>query len=347
MLAAARNKDAICKLLLDAGADGSLQDPSGKTAHDIAVAARAHDAASVIAASKVQSPNQAPTEDSQILEAGVLGGREEFAFSAAENQDIGHPPAAAGLALGITDPSLHPERHTPFSTENLLGEESVILTVSEPARTARADEEKERIDIDLDNDPGFDLSGWVVEEESPPPAADPAISVVAGATQAAISLHAPIDSSVEWDDVDVFLPDIASPLARAADTETRSQLRALLLCAIREGIASGHKIDELSSNVDGTPNLRLADVEGLELVNQDTTVEAGLLCSSLLHKFSLGPGVVSSIPLAAWHSSERQDTARLTPSAARPSRWCSAACGVPAAWSSAVRAPGTGRRCPG
>lgn len=254
MLAAARNKDAICKLLLDAGADGSLQDPSGKTAHDIAVAARAHDAASVIAASKVQSPNQVPTEDSKILEVGVLGGREEFAFSAAENQDIGHPPAAAGLALGITDPSLHPERHAPFSTENLLGEESAILIVSEPARTAQADEEKDRIDIDLDNDPGFDLSGWVVEEESPPPAVDPAISVVAGATQAAISLHAPIDSSVEWDDVDVFLPDIASPLARAADTETRSQLRALLLCAIREGIASGHKIDELSSNVDGTPN---------------------------------------------------------------------------------------------
>ena len=48
MLSAARNKPAICKLLLDAGADDGLLDPSGKTALAIAVAASAHEAAAVL-----------------------------------------------------------------------------------------------------------------------------------------------------------------------------------------------------------------------------------------------------------------------------------------------------------
>ncbi len=50
MLAAARDKGAICRLLLAAGADAGLRDPSGRDALDIARAAGALDAASVIEA---------------------------------------------------------------------------------------------------------------------------------------------------------------------------------------------------------------------------------------------------------------------------------------------------------
>lgn len=50
MLSAARNKAAICTLLLKAGADASLLDPSGRNALGIALAAGALDAASVIKA---------------------------------------------------------------------------------------------------------------------------------------------------------------------------------------------------------------------------------------------------------------------------------------------------------
>jgi RNA polymerase primary sigma factor len=251
MLAAARNKAAICKLLLDAGADGSLQDPTGKTAHDIAVAAFAHDAAAVIETSKIQPPNQAPTYAAPILD---VGGLEEQAFLAAENQDSDEPPTAADFALGVTDPPLDLERETPFSAEALLVEGPAMNIISEPSLAAHAYEEQERVAVDPDDDLEFDLSGWEAEEERAPPAADPVIVVIAGAIQAAISDHAPIDSYVEWSDVEAFLPDRASPLARAADTETRSKLRALLLRAMREGIASDHEIDELSTNEDGTAN---------------------------------------------------------------------------------------------
>src|SRR5438445_7167291 len=48
MLSAARNKPTICKLLLDAGADGGLLDPSGKAALAIAIAAGAHEAVAVL-----------------------------------------------------------------------------------------------------------------------------------------------------------------------------------------------------------------------------------------------------------------------------------------------------------
>lgn len=254
MLAAARNKAAICKLLLDAGADGSLQDSTGKTAHDIAVAAFAHDAVAVIDASKIQPPNQTPTYAAPILDVDGLGGLEEQAFLAAENQDSDEPPIAADCALDFTDPPLDPERETPFSTETLLVEGPAMNIISEPSLAAKVDEEQELLSVDPDDDLEFDLSGWEIEEESAPPATDPAIAMIAGAIQAAISVHAPIDSSVEWTDVEAFLPYRASPLARAADTETRSRLRALLLRAMREGIASDYEIDELSTNEDGTAN---------------------------------------------------------------------------------------------
>ena len=50
MLSAARDNAAICRLLLAAGADAGLLDPSGRAALDIARAVGALDAASVIEA---------------------------------------------------------------------------------------------------------------------------------------------------------------------------------------------------------------------------------------------------------------------------------------------------------
>ncbi|SHN40580.1 RNA polymerase primary sigma factor [Duganella sacchari] len=49
MLSATRNKSAICQLLLNAGADDSLLDPVGRTAHAIAVEVGADQAAQVLA----------------------------------------------------------------------------------------------------------------------------------------------------------------------------------------------------------------------------------------------------------------------------------------------------------
>jgi RNA polymerase primary sigma factor len=56
MLSAARNKTAICKLLLAAGADAGLLDPSGRDALGIAQAAGALEAALAIEAACMPQP---------------------------------------------------------------------------------------------------------------------------------------------------------------------------------------------------------------------------------------------------------------------------------------------------
>lgn len=50
MLSAVRNRPAICRVLLSAGADHGLLDPSGRTALEIAVAAGSEDTAAILSA---------------------------------------------------------------------------------------------------------------------------------------------------------------------------------------------------------------------------------------------------------------------------------------------------------
>jgi len=254
MLAAARNKAAICKLLLGAGADVSLQDPAGKTAHDIAIAASAHDAASVIAASQIQLPEQAPAESGHAVETGSPSELPEQGSPDIKPEDEGSPTPSASTADSTEESRLNPDCLPSIPAEAPHGEELAADCAGASMTPAQVDDEQIPPALDQDDDLEFDLSGWVAEEESVAPAADPTIAVAAVALQAAISLHIPIDSADDWDDIDAFLPERATPLSRAADTETRSLLRALLLRAIRESVVSDREIDELSADEDGAPN---------------------------------------------------------------------------------------------
>lgn len=113
----------------------------------------------------------------------------------------------------------------------------------------------------LDGSAIFDVSGWEAEEPPVAPEADLSITRSAGAIQTAISAHEPIDSSTEWDDVDAYLPERASPLSRTDDAESRAQLRLLLLRAIREGSVPSQDVEDLSANDD-----RSADSEAESLL---------------------------------------------------------------------------------
>jgi RNA polymerase primary sigma factor len=180
MLSAARNKSAICKLLLDAGVDKDLVDSSGKTAHAIAVAAGAREAMAILVA------------------------------AASEVLDVDFPA-----------PSFHVE-----------------------------DEELSESQGSSD----FDLLGWEPEEVTSPPEGDPFVGQAARALQASISKHEPIDSSVDWDDIDIYLPERSLPLARTSDAESRELLRVLLLRAVREGSVPSAAVEDLSLNDDQSPN---------------------------------------------------------------------------------------------
>lgn len=218
MLAASRNKSAMCKLLLDAGADKDLLDPSGKSAHAIAVAAGADEAATVLVAAI------ANIEDINKLAPSVAA-------------PSGEPIVPMGNQA--SERSMH-----------LIGANGTKVDMTPPTAQFNKEESGEP-----ENTHEFDLFGWEPEENNPPPEADSSVVEAASAIQAAISEYEPIDSSVGWEDIDAYLPESSLPLARAEDAEARERLRLLLLRAVREGSVPIMKVAELTFNDDRSANL--------------------------------------------------------------------------------------------
>lgn len=226
MLCAARNKPAICALLLSAGADHSLLDPSGRTALQIAVEAGSNATAEILGAaseSNASLPSSTSTLDSKQPEL------EQDCVTSSPGVDSVIP----AQPNGSTEPF---ESKTPG------------------AQSDQAPSRPSTFFVDPMDDEEFDLSGWEAESEPTRPDADFVVLNSASAVQTAISDHKPIDSSAEWDDVDAYLPDVALPLARADDIEGRARLRLLLLRAIREGSVPALDVQAQSTNDDRTDN---------------------------------------------------------------------------------------------
>ncbi len=223
MLSAARNKTAICKLLLAAGADAALLDPSGRNALGIAQAAGSCEAASAIEAACI-SPASSCNGDVFCEPSHVaLDG---------QGQATSDPPAS----LLVDAAPAHPTEPPPVIAGLGTAATSSIEWTS-----------------DEDGD-SFDLTGWEAEEDQPPPEGDPTLSAAAFGIQSEISEHQPIDTSADWDDFEAFLPDRATPLPRADDAEARERLRLVLLRAIREGSVPYAAVEDLTRDDDGKPN---------------------------------------------------------------------------------------------
>lgn len=227
MLSAARDKPAICKLLLSAGADHRLLAPSGKTALEIAVAAGAEATAAIL--KEVRAPIPSFSRSGIALDSG--------SDSAVEPS----PPLE------------------PVAAETTLAERTGALELPTPKTLAEPSESESALPATVVNekdDGEFDLSGWETEEEPTRPEVDLRVLDSASAVQTAITVHEPVDSSTAWDDVDAYLPEVALPLARADDAEGRAQLRRLLLRALREGIVPSSDVQAQSTNEDRSINLQ-------------------------------------------------------------------------------------------
>lgn len=206
MLSAARNKAAICTLLLAAGVDADLRDPLGRNALSIAQAAGAREAASAIEAACI-------TEAASRVDNAV----DETANAVPDGQKAQAPVAAAS---------------------------AIEWTSSEDGT-------------------GFDLIGWEAEEDQLPPESDPSLSAAAFEIQSAITEHRPVDTSADWEDLEAFLPDRATPLPRADDGEAQERLRLVLLRAIREGSVPYSAIEDLTCEGDGKPDAEAAALLGM------------------------------------------------------------------------------------
>lgn len=226
MLSAARNKPEICKLLLSAGADHSLIAPSGKTALEIALAAGAEDTVAILIDVGTSTPSLSPCDVAQ-----------EF------GENPAHVPSQQLINVCV-DGTLAASADESDPTKP---DAPTAPSVSDPAYL-------ESVVDDIDHEE-FDLSSWETEDEPARPEFDMVVMDSATAVQTSISAHEPIDSSAEWDDIDVYLPEFALPLARADDVEGRARLRQLLLRAIREGSVPGWDVQAQSTNEDRSINL--------------------------------------------------------------------------------------------
>lgn len=227
MLAAARNRPAICKLLLRSGADHSLLDPSGKTALEIAIAAGSEATAAILGAARALMPAFPAPQIALVTE------REP---EPAEPKGLAEP---VGTVATLEEPE---KVATPFDSQ-------ITIESSEPEPVEPPQSASDGVD-----ESEFDLSGWEAEHESLRPEADLAVVDSASSIQIAITAHEPIDSSVDWDDIDAYLPEVALPLARADDAEGRAKLRLLLLRALREGSVPALDVQAQSTNEDRSAN---------------------------------------------------------------------------------------------
>ena len=207
MIAAARNKFAVCRLLIDAGADLTALDPSGRSALEIAVASGAPEAAAAIelalcqqsrqAAALVQPPSEAPLESSNATpEEALVGGPSE-----GESMVPDIPP-------NELDDEAPPQVSAPFPQVAIESAVSNSVVKVPPVR----------LDFEDDGEP-LDLSGWEAEDDAAPPIDDRPAAIAHVATQEAIGRHVALDDSADWADFEADLPFRAAPLLRAQDMQ--------------------------------------------------------------------------------------------------------------------------------
>ena len=104
-------------------------------------------------------------------------------------------------------------------------------------------------------DSEWNIGDWEPEEEAPPPEENPEIALKVKVQQKAISEHVAIDTSADWEDFDVSLPEFAEPIVRTAIAETRAAVRSALLRVLREGSVPDFQIQDIALSEFGIEDL--------------------------------------------------------------------------------------------
>ena len=193
MLAAARNRHQICKLLLDAGADPLLCDAEGKNALFIANAAGARDAALLLLSAFADNRVHSPVDVSKAVQRIEETAKDASFFILQTKQRL-----AAGVETIKPVGSVVVTSTLNHALE--LGEAPATLianqAVGSDLRTPRRIPASGLFDFDEGGAP-LDLSGWESQDEIALPDGDQLVLASASQVQHAISAHAPIDLSVD------------------------------------------------------------------------------------------------------------------------------------------------------
>ncbi len=101
----------------------------------------------------------------------------------------------------------------------------------------------------------WNIGDWEPEVEAPPPEENPEIALKVKVQQKAISDHVAIDTSADWEDFDISLPEFAEPIVRTAIAETRAAVRSALLRVLREGSIPDFQIQDIALSEFGIEDL--------------------------------------------------------------------------------------------
>jgi len=251
MIAAAKNRGAICRILLEGGATPDLEDPSGRDAHAIARAAGASEATAIIKVALAATAQENPEiEDSveekpgaflDLVETPV---EDERGFETVDIEET--------VQEQSTEEPESPEEERTEAPIPVSGSDST-MSYADDAPVAFLPVSELLLDFSEDDGDSPDFSAWEAEEEVPPPAEDKTLVEAATTLHRAISGHEPVDTAESWGDFEVFLPDEAVPLLRADDEDGRVGLSRLFLRAIREGSVPETSLRTLCEETDGSP----------------------------------------------------------------------------------------------
>ena len=253
MIAAARNKAAVCRLLIEAGADLAALDLAGRSALAIAVASGATDAAAIIELALAGQAQAAGGADLPVLPPSYACTDNATSFMV-EPSNFGDSGASA--------PHLTSEVEDETAFGSSTASSGLPDTLEVPPLPVQA--QPARIDFEDDGEP-LDLSGWEPEQEIVPPVDDRPAAIAHVATQEAIAQHVALDDSADWAYFEADLPAHAAPLLRAQDSEGRSEIRALLLRASREGSVPEQAVEDVCRDANGARDPGTESLVGLVL----------------------------------------------------------------------------------
>lgn len=256
MLASARRKKGVVRLLLAAGANPELLDSEGRGALAYSEKGGCSECIALLRA--------ALDAFGQVNESGVSGEGSRLSLStsttvnASQASLSGEPECyevedeTAGVETYLDNVAVSEAR--PIHGLSIPEDEPCLSAVEhlavEPVLVAVKGGGSNFIDIDDEPlDSGFE-SDWIDELEAVAPKGDETVAEGVSALQEVIGRHKAIDTDVEWDDIDLFLPERALPLVR----DDGDGIRGFLFRALREGVVSDVALAEVCRGPDTSRN---------------------------------------------------------------------------------------------
>jgi RNA polymerase primary sigma factor len=321
MLASARRKKGVVRLLLAAGANPELFDSEGRGALVYAEKGGCPECVALLreALDAFDQENENGVSDEGLSLPGESTPPTATTADASQASLQGEP-ASYETEDGMAWVETQVDDAAVSDARPILGlsipDEKPCLTTEEVGAHSNS--------IDIDDEPlapGFD-SDWVAESEAVAPKGDKTVAEGISVLQEVISRHKAIDTDVEWGDVELFLPERALPLA----SDDREGIRDLLFRGLREGTISEAALADVCRGPDTSRNEEaerlltfvLGDLgvvidEWVELADQsdllEPTVEEELILSEAL-EFAEDLGSGRNEPLRFYVKGLKKDLLR-------------------------------------